>query len=450
MAAFVDGDIPAPSESMYPPHAYHPSYPTSHSSPQKRPGVNGRDSNHPPPQSPYTPQTPHFSHPWLNNYHNPTPTPTTPFPHSPLVPDSYVQPPHLYRKPHSTTTSTSFRPPSAGPSSSKSHSHRLNANLDVAGPSNANVDLGPLVGTQRGFRTRERGVEGWSGGMEGVEMVPPSESESREMPEVMVSPATPSRDVKGKGKSVTRGKSTEKGKEKAREGGLDGDVEMSDQTGAGNGVSGQPSVESWAIRDYTHLGVFLSSFLFSFSLLISTDLPAHRRRRRSSRSRSGSVSSLMDEDKEGDNGMDASEMPERMPPKMRKGWIRKTVPVVASGKQSVEGLDQGKIKQKEGAVGMDAEMDGASIQSSGAGIPRLTKSFKVRYQQYQRRRRQRAPCPLLRPLTRPPPSHPHLLLRFHPRTSLTPPHIFTHPIDAPPTHFPIPSSHLPAARPIPT
>lgn len=70
---------------------------------------------------------------------------------------------------------------------------------------------------QRGFRTRERGVEGWSGGMEGVEMVPSADSEegrmqrsSREMPEVRVSPATPRRDVKGKGKSRGRGKDTGK------------------------------------------------------------------------------------------------------------------------------------------------------------------------------------------------------------------------------------------------
>lgn len=188
---------------------------------------------------------------------------------------------------------------------------------------------------------------------------------------------------------------------------------------------------------------------FSFSLLISIDLSALRRRR-SSRSRSGSVSSLMDEDKVGDDGMDSSDISARIPPKMRKGWIRKTVPVVASGKQSVEGLDKGKIKEKEGAVGIDAEMDGASIQSSGAGIPRLTKSFKVRYRQHRHRCRRRAPCLPLLLLMSPPPSHPHPLLRFHPRTGLIPPHIFTHPSDVPPTRSPIPSSGLPPPRPTPT
>ncbi|EIM83910.1 uncharacterized protein STEHIDRAFT_113147 [Stereum hirsutum FP-91666 SS1] len=310
MAAFVDGEIPAPTESTYPPHAYQPSYPTSHSYPQKRPGVNGRDSNHPPLQSPYT-QTPHFSHPWASNYHNPTPTPTTPFPHSPLVPDSYVQPPHLYRKPHSTTTSTSFRPPSAGPSSSKprSSTHRPSTDPNAVGPSNPNVDLGPLVGTQRGFRTRERGVEGWSGGMEGVEMVPSRDSEegsSRDVPEVRVSPATRRRDVKGKEKSVAWRGGRVWGRVKRRR----------------------------------------------------ANLAALRRCRHSSRSCSGSVSSLMDEDKVGDDRMDSSDISARIPPKMRKGWIRKTVPVVASGKQSVEGLDKGKIKQKDGTVEIDTEMDG--------------------------------------------------------------------------------------------
>ncbi len=45
---------------------------------------------------------------------------------------------------------------------------------DPAEASPAPVDLGPLVGIERGFRTRERIPS--SGGMGGVEMVPPSPS----------------------------------------------------------------------------------------------------------------------------------------------------------------------------------------------------------------------------------------------------------------------------------
>lgn len=68
----------------------------------------------------------------------------------------------------------------------------------------------------------------------------------------------------------------------------------------------------------------LGASSFSPILLISTDPSALRRRRHSSRSRLGPVSSRMGEDKEGDDGMDGSDMSARIPPKKRKGWIRKT------------------------------------------------------------------------------------------------------------------------------
>lgn len=88
----------------------------------------------------------------------------------------------------------------------------------------------------------------------------------------------------------------------------------------------------------------------------------------------------MGEDKECDGGMDMSDASARVPPKMRKGWIKKNVPLAASGKQSVERLREGKLKQKE-TVGMGSEMDSASTPSSGVGAQKLTIYFQVRYHQ---------------------------------------------------------------------
>lgn len=65
----------------------------------------------------------------------------------------------------------------------------------------------------------------------------------------------------------------------------------------------------------------------------------------------------------------------RMPPKMRKGWIRKTV-VVGAG----AGQENANAKEKEKeklAVSMDVDTDGASRRLSKTGIYWLTKSFKV-------------------------------------------------------------------------
>ena len=95
--------------------------------------------------------------------------------------------------------------------------------------SNAKLDLGPLVGVERGFRTREKSP--WSGGMNGVEMVSPIQqtqpmagpstvlsdrrntvgninglnSRRTPLPELRLSPATgsptPKKDRKGKSKA---------------------------------------------------------------------------------------------------------------------------------------------------------------------------------------------------------------------------------------------------------
>ena len=67
------------------------------------------------------------------------------------------------------------------------------------------VDLGPLVGRRRGFRTRERIP--FSGGMGGVEMVSETEDEEQEespgsLPSFVLSPASPS-PKKGKGKATS-------------------------------------------------------------------------------------------------------------------------------------------------------------------------------------------------------------------------------------------------------
>lgn len=92
--------------------------------------------------------------------------------------------------------------------------------------------------------------------MDRIEMVPSADSEEaqmeaslREVLEVRVSPATPRKDLKRKGKSVARETSTVKGKEKAREGGVDGDVEMGDQTGAGNAALGRSSIKLCVVCD---------------------------------------------------------------------------------------------------------------------------------------------------------------------------------------------------------
>lgn len=97
-------------------------------------------------------------------------------------------------------------------------------------------------------------------------MVPSADSEEGQMQassrEVRVGTATLTRDAKGEGKSVARGKSTGKGEEKAREGGVDGDVEM----GAGSGDLGQSSSEWRVICQYAHFTVFLpfSRSIYSF------------------------------------------------------------------------------------------------------------------------------------------------------------------------------------------
>ena len=66
------------------------------------------------------------------------------------------------------------------------------------------VDLGPLVGVERGFMTKEKVP--WSGGMSGVEMVttPTTDSPVHELPVLTLSPATASPSPKKRG--VWKGK----------------------------------------------------------------------------------------------------------------------------------------------------------------------------------------------------------------------------------------------------
>lgn len=104
----------------------------------------------------------------------------------------------------------------------------------------------------------------------------------------------------------------------------------------------------------------------------------------------------MDEDRNGEDGMEVGEASARMPPKMRKGWIRKTVALVKNKKDADEGVAKGTEKAK-GVTEMDVDMNGALNPSSGLGIRRLTKILNVQYHQHQQRRR--AVWPLLQLLT---------------------------------------------------
>lgn len=138
-----------------------------------------------------------------------------------------------------------------------------------------------------------------------------------EVPEVRVSPATPRRDVKGKGK------------EKAREVGRGSDVGMVD------GVAGV----LFGFSDWT---ADINVVICSSCLL---DRSPFRRRSSQSRSRSTSTSSPED-------GEDRKVVV-RMPPKLRKGWIRKGVDASVNGTENGRGKD----KDKEGDS-MDVDTDG--------------------------------------------------------------------------------------------
>ncbi|THV07317.1 hypothetical protein K435DRAFT_330200 [Dendrothele bispora CBS 962.96] len=161
------------------------------------------------------------------------PSPWTPGPGLPITPfsaaptprlpwDAFSVPPRPSSVPQTTSMPTST-PTTSTSSFTLPHERRLNASPDSDKeiPSSSiprreqasSVDLGPLVGTSRGFKTRER-VPG-SGGFSGVEMVPsprpngsepgpsslrvntqldgsrPNNSNERQLPSFLVSPASP-------------------------------------------------------------------------------------------------------------------------------------------------------------------------------------------------------------------------------------------------------------------
>ncbi|EED83830.1 predicted protein [Postia placenta Mad-698-R] len=128
------------------------------------------------------------------------------------------------------------------------------------------VDLGPLVGRERGFRTREQVP--LSGGMTGVEMAPP--------PRALVVPRLQERQTSEGGRRRFAGR--------------------------GRAVT-QPERQSKT----------------KAALRASSVPPAHHARDR--KGKSGAVPTTL-EDK--DSAMEIDEKEERMPPKLRKGWIRKS------------------------------------------------------------------------------------------------------------------------------
>lgn len=74
----------------------------------------------------------------------------------------------------------------------------------------------------------------------------------------------------------------------------------------------------------------------------------------------------MDEDRDGEDSMEVGEASARMPPKMRKAWIRKTVAVVNNKKDTGEGPAKGKGNEEE-VNRMEVDMEGALTWSSEAG-----------------------------------------------------------------------------------
>lgn len=129
----------------------------------------------------------------------------------------------------------------------------------------------------------------------------------------------------------------------------------------GNGVLGELCLGRGAVSWYMHV-----NFFFPLCFRFWIDRSVLRRRRRSSRSRSGSVSLHMDEDRDGEDSMEVGEVSARMPPKMRKAWIRKAVAVVNNKKDTGEGPAKGKGKEEE-VSRMEVDMEGALTWSLEAG-----------------------------------------------------------------------------------
>ncbi|KAI0673295.1 hypothetical protein C8Q78DRAFT_1137627, partial [Trametes maxima] len=178
-----------------------------------------------------------------------------------------------------------------------------------ASASAAPVDLGPLIGVERGFRTRERIP--FSGGMGGVEMVPPTEEEADVEMEagpsrarVHAEPQTARRvsfpdDLLSPPVKARRSRKDRKGKARADDGDGDGTEESDGDGGRGRGRA--------------------------------------RVRRRA------------------DTSPDAMDPEERLPPKLRKAWIRQSAQRLHEQQRRLSGSTS---KSDDQAEVEDVKMDG--------------------------------------------------------------------------------------------
>ncbi|KAI0363546.1 hypothetical protein BV20DRAFT_1031184 [Pilatotrama ljubarskyi] len=158
----------------------------------------------------------------------------------------------------------------------------------------APVDLGPLIGVERGFRTRERIP--FSGGMGGVEMVPPPQ------------PQTPTIEIEAE-------LETEAGPSRARE--------YREPTGAsGRRVSFPDDLLSPPVRARKRIkGKDRKGKARADEDEVTEESDADAGRARAGARARASQSDAMDTD---DESGDASPPEEKLPPKLRKTWIRQS------------------------------------------------------------------------------------------------------------------------------
>ena len=171
-----------------------------------------------------------------------------------------------------------------------------------SGQPEQHVDLGPLVGRKRGFKTRERIP--FSGGMAGMVMCRDNETPPRQP--LSVSPTSPipiERSVKGKERAID----------------VDGDVEMADMRG----------------KSVCEAKSMLSCLFFFFALIFSSDSQAaasipHKSLRPSSHSPNSLKSRPTLDLRPPDPcspyqhvSFDHPDNEDSMPPKMRKRWMHR-------------------------------------------------------------------------------------------------------------------------------